>query len=596
MAVRTMLVDFRLPITFWAEVVNTACYVLNRVLITKPHNKTPYELIRGRPPLIEFMKPFRCPVTILNTRDHLGKFDGKSNEGYFVRYYMVSKSMMVFNKRTRIVEETLDIKFLENAPNVKGNGPDWIFDVYSLTNSMNYVPVVEGNLPNDIAGTRDNFVAGQAKRNTQPEQEYILIPICIIVSLISQGPKVNDQVAGVKPIEVNKSEDDIEKKSPEVDDNRAINKDGLDDQDIRSEFERLIKQEKESNSTNSINTVSTLVNTAGPSFTADDPSSPVNAAGSFSPFKYVFELPSIQNVILIDDLEYLKEPKKVIQALADPSWVEAIQDELQQFKLLNVWTLVDLPKDKWAIGTKWVFRNKKDERGIVVINKARLVGQGHTQEEGIDYNEVFALVARIEAIRFHENDILLVQIYVDDIIFGSTKKEMSVEFEQTMHRRFQMSYMGELTFFLGLQVKQKDDEIFISQDKYEAETVKTASTPIELNKPLLKDEEAKYVDVHLYRSMIGSFMYLTSFRPDIMYAVCACARFQVTPKYPKDSPFNLEAFLDSDYVGASLDRKSTTGGYQFLSKRLISWQCKKQTIVANSTNEAEYVAAAIFYG
>ncbi|GJU48351.1 putative ribonuclease H-like domain-containing protein [Tanacetum coccineum] len=192
-----------------------------------------------------------------------------------------------------------------------------------------------------------------------------------------------------------------------------------------------------------------------------------------------------------------------------------------------------------------------------------------------------------------------------------------------MKSRFQMSSMGELTFFLGLQVKQKEDGIFISQDKYVAEilkkfdfaSVKTASTPIETQKPLVKDEEATDVDVHLYRSMIGSLMYLTASRPDIMFAVCACSRFQVTPKtshlnavkrifrylkgkpklglwYPRVSSFDLEAYSDSDYAGANLDRKSTTGGCQFLGRRLISWQCKKQTIVATSTTEAEYVAAA----
>ncbi|GJR45807.1 putative ribonuclease H-like domain-containing protein [Tanacetum coccineum] len=163
-AARTMLVDFKLQTTFWAEAFNTACYVLNRVLVIKPHNKTPYELIRGRTPLIDFMKPFGCPVTILNTRDHLGKFDGKADEGFFVGYSMVSKAMRVFNKRTRIVEETLNIRFLENAPNVIGNGPDWLFDVDSLTISMNYVPVVARNQTNGIAGTKDNIVACQLKR------------------------------------------------------------------------------------------------------------------------------------------------------------------------------------------------------------------------------------------------------------------------------------------------------------------------------------------------------------------------------------------------------------------------------------------------
>ncbi|GKF48684.1 hypothetical protein Tco_0141935 [Tanacetum coccineum] len=187
--------------------------------------------------------------------------------------------------------------------------------------------------------------------------------------------------------------------------------------------------------------------------------------------------------------------------------------------------------------------------------------------------------------------------------------------------------MGELTFFLGLQAKQKKDGIFISQDKYVAEIlkkfrftkVKTASTPLETQKPLLKDEDGEEVDVHMYRAMIGSLMYLTSLRHDIMFAVYACARYQVNPKvshlhavkrifsylkgqqklgiwYPKDSPFDLVAYADSDYARASLDRMSTTGGCQFLGCRLISWQCKKQTVVANSTTEAEYVATSSCYG
>ncbi|GJT14017.1 uncharacterized mitochondrial protein-like protein [Tanacetum coccineum] len=204
-------------------------------------------------------------------------------------------------------------------------------------------------------------------------------------------------------------------------------------------------------------------------------------------------------------------------------------------------------------------------------------------------------------IKRFKGDILLVQVYVDYIIFGSTKKELCNEFERLMLDRFQMSSIRELTFFLGLQVKQKKDGIFISQDKYVAEIlkkfgfteVKTASTPIETQKPLLKDEDGKEVDVHMYRSMIGSLMYLTSSRPDIMFAVCACTRYQVNPKvshlravkkifryfkcqlklglwYPKDSPFDLVAYSNSDYAGASLDRKSTTEGCQFLGCRLIS--------------------------
>ncbi|GJX55479.1 uncharacterized mitochondrial protein-like protein [Tanacetum coccineum] len=202
----------------------------------------------------------------------------------------------------------------------------------------------------------------------------------------------------------------------------------------------------------------------------------------------------------------------------------------------------------------------------------------------------------------------LVFFYVDDIIFGSTKKELCIAFEKLKHEKFQMSSIGELTFFVGLQVKQKKDGIFISQDKYIAEIlkifgftkVKTASTPMETQKPLLKDKDGEKVDVHMYKSMICSLMYLTSSRPDIMFAMCACARYQVNPKvshlhavkmifrylkgqpklgfwYPKYSFFDLVAYTDSDYAGASLDRKSTTRGKAKKSVRLIMEEmCKNR--------------------
>ncbi|GJS04353.1 uncharacterized mitochondrial protein-like protein [Tanacetum coccineum] len=223
----------------------------------------------------------------------------------------------------------------------------------------------------------------------------------------------------------------------------------------------------------------------------------------------------------------------------------------------------------------------------------------------------------------YKRDITLVQVYVDDIIFGSTKKARCDEFEALMKGEFELNVMGELTFFLGLQVQQRPDGIFINQDKYvqeilkkfDLECVRTATTPYEAPKPKSKNEPNSPVNVHLYRSMIGSLMYLTTSRPDIMFAVSACLRFQVTPTtsnlkavkkifkylkgqprlglwYPRESPFVLEAYSDSDYAGANKDRKSTTGGCQFLGRRLISWQCKKQTIVATSSTEAEYVAAA----
>ncbi|GJX49426.1 putative ribonuclease H-like domain-containing protein [Tanacetum coccineum] len=188
-------------------------------------------------------------------------------------------------------------------------------------------------------------------------------------------------------------------------------------------------------------------------------------------------------------------------------------------------------------------------------------------------------------IKKNKSDIMLVQVYVDDIVFGFTKKSICTEFENCMHKRFQISSMGELTFFLGLQVKQQPDGIFISQDKYVVDilkkfdfwSIRTATTPIESNKPLVMDEDGEDVDVHVYRSMIGSLMYLTASRPYIMFAVCACSRFQV---------HLLTRSIRNMTMESQPYKKSTTGGCQFLGRRLISWKCKKQTIVANSTTEA----------
>ncbi|GKE43225.1 putative ribonuclease H-like domain-containing protein, partial [Tanacetum coccineum] len=350
--------------------------------------------------------------------------------------------------------------------------------------------------------------------------------------------------------------------------------------------------------------------------------------------------------------------------------VEAMQEELLQFKIQKVWTLVDLPYDKKAIGTKIeairLFLAYASFMNFLVyqmdVKSAFLSG---TIEEEYETLSTYLLdngfhggqIDKTLFIKRVNGDILLVQVYVDDIIFGSTRKSLCTDFEQIMHKRFQISSMGELTFFLGLQVKQKNNGIFISPDKYVGEilkkfgffSIRTASTPMETNKALAKDEEGKDVDVYLYsstksfpyvqdfkqkedgifisqdkyvgeilkkfsfssirtastpmetnkaltkdkdgedvdvrlyRAMIRSLMYLTSSRPDIMFSVCACLRFQVQPKvshlnavkkifrylkgrsklgicYPKDCPFILEAFSDSDYAGASLDRKSTTGG------------------------------------
>nr|GEV22650.1 putative ribonuclease H-like domain-containing protein [Tanacetum cinerariifolium] len=551
-----------------------------------------------------------------------GKFDEKVDEGFFVGYSMVSKAIRVFNKRTKIVEETLNIRFLKNAPNVKGNRPDWLFDLDSLTISMNYVPVVAGLQTNSIVGTKDNIVA---------------------------GPKDSAVDAGKKATEVDASQ---------VSDNGG--------QDTRSEFKGLLQQERQTeyiNSTNSFNTVSSPISTAGPSFVNAASPSPINAAGTpastnafeehpielFSPFKIHFLLHMNKNDergIVIKNKTRLvaqghtqEEGMDYDELFAPVARIEAIRLFLayvsfKDFVVYQMYVksafLYGKIEEEVYVFQPFGFEDLDFPDKVYKVEKA-LYGlhQGprawyetlltYLMDNGFQRGQIDKTLF----IKRHKDDILLVQVDVHDIIFGSTRKELSTKFESLMHDKFQMSSMGELSFFLGLQVQQKNDGNFISQDKYVADilkmfdfsTVKTASTPMEPNKALVKDAKAEDVDVHLYRSMIESLMYLTTSMPNITFAICACVRFQFTPKtshlhvvkrifrylkrqpklglwYPKDSPFDLEAYSDSDYARARLDRKSTTGGCQFLSKRLISWQCKKQTIVTNSTTEAEYAAAA----
>nr|GEW96858.1 ribonuclease H-like domain-containing protein [Tanacetum cinerariifolium] len=418
-AARTMLADSLLLIPFWADAVNTACYVQNRVLVTKPHNKTPYELLLGRSPSIGFMRPFGCLDTILNILDPLGKFDGKADEGFLVGYSVNNKAFRVFNSITRIVQETLHINFLENQPNIAGSGPKWLFDIFTLFQSMNYQPVVARNQPNHNAGIKETLdvdvdAAFDVKGN---ENEVHVSPNS------SDKPKKHDEKA--KRQAKGKSLVDL---STRV-------------RDLSDEFEEFFV-----NSTNRVNAASAPVTAVGPN--------PTNSTNNFiaaSPSDNVvspnFEIDGKSS--FVDPSQYLDDP--------------------------------DMPA--------------------------------------------------LEDI-----------VYMDDIIFGSTNKKLCKAFEKLIKDKFQMSSMGELTFFFGLQ------------------------------KPLLKDPDGEDVDVHIYRYLKG--------KPDLGLW------------YPKDSLFNLVAYSNSDYAGASLDRKFTTRGCQFFDCRLISWQCKKQSVVATSSTETEYVAAA----
>ncbi|GJY42426.1 retrovirus-related pol polyprotein from transposon TNT 1-94 [Tanacetum coccineum] len=393
-----------------------------------------------------------------------------------------------------------------------------------------------------------------------------------------------------------------------------------------------------------------------------------------------------------------------------------MQDEIHEFDRLQIWELVPRPDCVMIIALKWIYKVKLDKYGNVLKNKARLGAKGYRQEERIDFEESFAPVARIKAIRifianaasknmtiyqmdvktsflngelkeevyvsqsegFVDPDhltyvyrlkkalyglkqappawcdtlskflldnkffkgavnptlftrktgkhILLVQIYVDDIIFASTDPKACDTFSNKMSSKFQMSMMGQMSFFLGLQVSQSPEGIFINQSKYALEILNKfgmdscdpVDTPMVDRLKLDEDPLGIPVDQTRFRSMVGSLMYLTASRPDLVFAVCMCARYQASPTkkhlealkrvfrylrgtinwglwYPKDTAMALTAYADADHAGCQDTRRSTSGSAQFLGDKLVSWSSKKQKSTAISTTKAEYIAMSGCY-
>nr|GEV51713.1 hypothetical protein [Tanacetum cinerariifolium] len=436
----------------------------SRVSVNKSQNKTPYELFNSRTPAIGFLKPFGCHVMILNTLDHLGKFDAKGDED-----------------------------FLENKLIEKGAGPNWLIDIETLTNSMNYVPVVVARTSStNFSSTKD--AASQDVKKDVSSLRYIALPNWFHEAHLESSTSNTQDACNVDaPESSGNSNPTATSKNPPAD-----------------QMETLTVE-------SAIPTVSSPV----PTPCLDDSSEP-------------------------------SKPKKIFDALKDPSWVEAMQEELLQFKIQNVWILVDCPK---GMDVKSDFLYSTIDEEVYVM-----------QPPGFQDPEFLDRVYKVE-----------------NAMYG-------------LHQAPRAWYGTLSKYLLAHDFQRVDQTLFIRKHRGDFLLVQvSANTPMDKENPWGKDGPGKYVDLHLYRSMIGSLMYLTASRPDIMFSICAYARHQVTPKechlhavkrifrylkgypklglwYPKESPFDLLAYSDSDYGGATQDRKSTTGGCQFLERRLISWQ------------------------
>ncbi|WJX40607.1 hypothetical protein P8452_28061 [Trifolium repens] len=597
-AARVMLHAKKLPYYFWAEAMSTACYVHNRVTLRKGTSTTLYEIWKGRKPTVKHFHVFGSKCYILADRGQRRKMDPKSDEGIFLGYSLTSRAYRVFNNRTRTMMESINVVIDDCSDNV---------------------PDVDPDVDTSHLQPEDSEVVEIPEKTDQQED----------VTPVNKGPSVRVQKNHPKELIIG---------SPE--------------------------------------------------------------SGAMTRF--------VSNACFVSK----EEPKNVKEALTDEFWIEAMQEELNQFKRNEVWDLVPRPEGVNIIGTKWVYRNKSDESGVVTRNKARLVAQGYSQIEGVDFDETFAPVARHESIRLllgvacilkfklfqmdvksaflngylneevyveqpkgfvdpnypdhvyrlkkalyglkqaprawyerltkflvqqgyrkgetdktlfvreEKGKFMIAQIYVDDIVFGGMSDPMVKMFVNQMQSEFEMSHVGELTYFLGLQVKQMEDTIFISQSKYVKNIVKKFGmentnhkrTPATTHLKLSKDEHGVSVDQSLYRSMIGSLLYLTASRPDISFVVGVCARYQAEPKmshlnqvkrilkyvsgtsdygilYSHGEDTRLLGYCDADWAGSADDRKSTSGGCFFLGSNLISWFSKKQNCVSLSTAEAEYIAA-----
>ncbi|GJR78281.1 putative ribonuclease H-like domain-containing protein [Tanacetum coccineum] len=589
-AARTMLIFSKASEFLWAEAISSACFTQNRSIVHTRHNKTPYELIRGRKPNFQYFHVFVSLCYPTNDRDDLGKMKPKADIGIFVGYSESSRGFRIYNRRTKKIMETIHVKFDELAAMVSEcnnlepgmnctNFNDSSKDSQSVPSTSDldnlFGPMYEEYYVSSSQEVYDNSVANTLDNDHTSSSSSIVVEQDDAPQIASSSEEQID-IEPNSPV-LNKVADEfVQEDVADFDGNTFHNASQTPEFDVAessstyqdpSNMHQFHQQHRSIDRWTKNHPLEQVIS---------DTSKPVMTRKRFQTDAEVCMYALTVSTI---------EPKNIKEAMLDHSWIESMQDELNQFKRLDVWELFECPVGRNIIKVKWIWKNKSDAENTVIQNKSRLVAKGYGQEEEIDFEESFAPVARIEApdgfvdpdfpnhvyrlkkalyglkqaprawydklssfliehhftkgivdptlfTRRHGDDILLVQIYVDDIIFGSTKPVFAKRFEKLMKDNFEMSMIGEMKFFLGLQVHQSPRGIFISQSQYTLDILKkhgmekcdTVSTPMATTK-LDADLQGTPVDQTKYHSMIGGLMYLTASRPDIAFATfvyCRC--------------------------------------------------------------------------
>ncbi|KAJ9565619.1 hypothetical protein OSB04_001585 [Centaurea solstitialis] len=605
-AARSMLAQIQLPQYLWAEAVNTACYTQNRSIIHRRFGKTPYQLLFGRIPNIDYFKVFGYPCFVLNETENRGKFGPKSDEMIFVGYSDCSVAYRVFNKKSRVVYESVNVRFdpfVEISSTVSSNADavsNNVVSTYASSCTTTYIdPPATSNELDSISATPSS--SATLSSEVSPTSSFPCQDLPSIESSPSSSPIVMDShhLDTTVDAQVQSSDHDV-----------------CDNDLLPDGHESLTTQPASTNDvyvSSSVNDQTPLPHTAKWTkahpidLIIGDPTSSVQTrAATANECNFSVFLSTI-------------EPTRDSDALQDFDWVTAMQEELNQFEALKkgidydetfapvarleairMFLAYAAYKDfivfQMDVKTAFLYGHLKEEvyvaqpEGFVdkehpdyvyVLDKA-LYGlkqaprawyeelSKHLLSKGFKKGSVDSTLFLMK----EGEHIVIIQIYVDDIIFGSTSRELSKKFESVVTEEFKMSMMGEINFFLGLQVRQFSDGIFINQSKYIFDLLKkydmsgchSIGTPMATGNSIGPDHEGKDVDLRNYRSMVGSLMYLTASRPDIMFATCGTPYYGIW--YPKGLGFELQAYTDADYGGCNMDRKSTSGHLQFWG---ISW-------------------------